>query len=132
MARLDPAEFRTRIEGLIARLAAATGPDRVLDRDILQAYVDREAGYHVEGMGQRMSMPPHYTSGDITVRDMAQLAGGANWWLLARGKHRDDMPLFGASIYRPQIGDIDPIGEGEHASSAGIAFCIAALRAWVR
>jgi hypothetical protein len=143
------------ISDLLARVQAATGPDRVLDLLIFAATTPdhtmmldpgstdgvRGSSFgpasefdlmNWEGREDRAAKyhaPPEYTrSVDDALALVERLLPGF-WYVLGRGRSRPDEPLYGVALY---AGDPDPVrdghlGEGEHEASAPLAILTALL-----
>jgi hypothetical protein len=138
-----------KLDDLIARIAAATGPDRALDAEIavalrivsdkapkwLRRWTGPFALISFEGSdpGQLGAMRPN---GENAVnwpapRFTASLDAAITlipddlWWCIAKGKTRPDEPLYGAQI----LGGEKLVAESECDGSAALCLCIAALKA---
>ena len=151
--------FATDIAAITARIRAATGPDRVIaaliqmrfrphasdpkpeeieriedtGEELRFIYRDRRRdGSAVTGCwGYHVSRP--VTSNLAAVEAFVeQLLPGA-YWHVAKGRQTPKEPLYGAAVWldgKPGSGERDPDVIDEHASSAALAFLLAALEAW--
>ena len=149
----------TDIATLIARLAAATGPDREIDLAIALALepegeiakitqdrrgFDGKPGMAWQIVGQSVCFEKFTADGRCTYNggrplpaytrsldDALTLLPAGTWWLMGAGQCRPDEPLYGAAVQRAVWLDDgpDPLGEGEHAANPALALCLACLRA---
>jgi len=121
---------------LIARLEAATGPDRELDAEIYRTAVGLgmyETIVHRFGDFFVRNYPgppepeyrrlPRYTA---SLDAAMTLVPADAYWIFGKGRTRPDEPLFGFQILDPATNDV--IAEAEHENRE-ICVCIAALRA---
>ena len=120
----------TDFADLIARLEAATGPDRALDAEIARDVCGLVIHEWPDWIARTSAMhdfpalwpTPFYTE---SVDAAMTLIPDGFWWTVGAGRTRPDEPLYGAFIYD---GD-DLVGSGETEVSAAIALCVAALKA---
>ncbi len=134
------------MKDLIAKLTAATGPDRDLDCAIgcaigaFTPYPPRYAGegvrfarvcgdgsHSLPGQAPDMLVPQYTTSTDAAL---TLIPKGCDW-LVGKGQCTEAEPPFGAQIFPPNSGFgvhmPPPLGDGEGPTLA-IAICIAALK----
>lgn len=123
---------------IIAKLEAATGPDRELGRAVLLlAGWRRTCVWHSYGPLYQWSAPhgrASYEEGgepDPTrsIDAAVMLVPAGLFWHVGHGKTRADEPLGGASIIAP--GSLEVIAEAE-AATAPLALSSAAIRAGER
>jgi hypothetical protein len=127
----------TDVELLIARLQAATGPERTLDFQIrrwlkgdgfvaiITWWTAHDNVRWMDGTDTNERGCPYFTR---SLDAALTLVPDDCWYLIGCGRVRPEEPLYGAQIMRP-LADRPIIGEGEHPASQAIALCIAALRA---
>jgi len=124
------------LTNLIARVEAATGPDRGLDADILCAVrpewkwdrsTQQPTGWVSMASGSGISCPaPHFTA---SVDDAMTMLDPDHWWCMGKGRTRPDEPIYGIVIFNADLDRQVPVAEGEHPTSLPLAICIAALKA---
>lgn len=117
------------IDELVKRLEAATGPDRELDAELYDAFIEPLTWQVVSDSGHQK--PPCYTASlDAAVALVERVLPGRGL-MMARGRTRKNEPLWGievlASDFCP-VGKPPVIAEAEHEDPA-LALTLAACRA---
>lgn len=112
-----------RAADLLARVKAATGPDRRLDRALWATFQggDYPGVLCWDGLG----VAPFTASLDAALALVERVLPGV-WYVLGKGKLRADEPLYGAKLLFTADGTL---GEGEHEHSQALALLAALLSA---
>jgi hypothetical protein len=106
-----------KLDDLIARVAAATGPSYALEELIFMEFHNLSSVYTASGA---RLMPPNYTYSLDTAMTLIQ---DDLWWVLAKGRTRPDEPLYGVQLLKSD----DVVAETEHENFA-LAIVLAALK----
>lgn len=124
------------MQAIIDKLKLAKFPSRELDSDIALLFPDKfvrsgDENHHNgwvtavrDGQPVKTAQAPAYT-GSLDAASV--LIPEGLYWIVGYGKTREDEPLGGASIAKPDD-TLNPIGEAE-APTVPLAMCIAALEA---
>ena len=99
------------LAALIARVEAASGPDREIDADLIRTlvpgstvgtYITDDSGdivFHAEALGIRNKWPaPAYTGSVDPALDLAEHVLPGVWYVLAKGRLSVNEPLYGCEL----------------------------------
>jgi hypothetical protein len=108
---------------LIARLEKLDGPDRLVECEIVTAFIS----YDEAVLHQHYGIRSYEFTGsiDAAVALVERLLPGA-WYLIGKGKINAAEAMYGAQIL---FGSDEVLGDGESDATPAIALCIALLRA---
>lgn len=128
-----------QLSDLLARVKAATGPDRAIDAAIACAFMfpgrrpaqpdDFEGRFgHSPGdikVEHGFLMARAYTRSTDELEELIEHQLPGAWWLFAKGRTQAREPLFGVRLL---FGSDEILGEGEHDSNLALAGLDALLK----